>query len=168
MENFRKMVLWLMAIMMGTFLVECRDSVLHRVGGGRYTWAPNINFAEWSSNEQFYVGDWLYFGFDKHTYDVLEVNKTSYENCIDKNFIKNITQGGRDVFNLTNAKSYYFLSSKGHCSKGMKVAVYVHDYTSPLAAPFLVYNGFATDTCGQMIQLVMLGTSLAWTFLNYI
>lgn len=59
MENFMKMVLWLMVMMMGTFLVECRDSVLHRVGGGRYTWAPNINFTEWSSHEQFYVGDWL-------------------------------------------------------------------------------------------------------------
>ncbi|GLT68174.1 hypothetical protein SLA2020_404300 [Shorea laevis] len=92
MENFMKMVLWLMVMMMGTFLVECRDSVLHRVGGGRYTWAPNINFTEWSSHEQFYVGDWLYFGFDKSLYNVLEVNETSYENCIDKNFIKNITR----------------------------------------------------------------------------
>ena len=59
MEDFMKIVLWLIAIMMGTFLVECRDSVLHRVGGGRYAWAPHINFAEWSSHEQFYVGDWL-------------------------------------------------------------------------------------------------------------
>jgi hypothetical protein len=59
MENFRKMVLWLMVLMMATFLVECRGSVLHRVGGGRYCWAPNINFTEWSSHEQFYKGDWL-------------------------------------------------------------------------------------------------------------
>jgi hypothetical protein len=98
----------------------------------------------------------------------LEVNKTSYENCIDKDFIKNITQGGRDVFNLTNAKPYYFLSGRGHCSKGMKVAVYVHDYAAPpplRVAPFLVYNGFASTTNSQLIQLVMLATALAWTFL---
>ncbi|XP_062170998.1 early nodulin-like protein 20 [Alnus glutinosa] len=140
MENFRKMVLWLMVLMMATFLVECRDCVLHRVGGGRYSWAPNINFTEWSSHEQFYKGDWLYFGFDKHLYNVLEVNKTSYENCIDKNFIENITKGGRDVFNLAEAKPYYFLSGKGYCFKGMKVAVYVRDNIPPLGAPFLVYN----------------------------
>ena len=100
----------------------------------------------------------------------MEVNKTSYENCIDKNFIKNITQGGRDVFNLTNAKPYYFLSGRGHCSKGMKVAVDVHDYAAPppplVVAPFLVYNGgYASTANSRLIQLVMLATALAWTFL---
>jgi hypothetical protein len=95
----------------------------------------------------------------------LEVNKTSYENCIDKNFIENITKGGRDVFNLTEAKPYYFLSGKGYCFKGMKVAVYVHDNTPPLGAPFLVYNGFPSDTSGWMIQLVILATAF---LLNYI
>lgn len=53
----------------------------------------------------------------------MEVNKTSYENCIDRNFIENITRGGRDVFSLTEAKPYYFLSGNGYCFKGMKVAV---------------------------------------------
>jgi hypothetical protein len=60
------------------------------------------------------------------------VNKTSYENCIDKNFIENITRGGRDVFNLTLAKPYYFLSGKGDFFKGMKVAVHVRDNAPPL------------------------------------
>ncbi|OWM72913.1 hypothetical protein CDL15_Pgr016545 [Punica granatum] len=39
--------------------VRGRNPVLHRVGGGRYTWAPNINFTQWASHEVFYVGDWL-------------------------------------------------------------------------------------------------------------
>lgn len=65
------------------------------------------------------------FGFDKQLYNVLEVNKTSYESCIDKDYIYNVTRGGRDVFNLTEAKTYYFLSGRGYCYKGMKVAVFV-------------------------------------------
>ncbi|XP_022157364.1 lamin-like protein [Momordica charantia] len=107
--------------------VEGRDPMLHRVGGGKYTWAPNVNFTDWSIHEHFYVGDWLYFGFDKHIYNVLEVNETSYESCNEKDFIFNITRGGRDVFNLTQAKPYYFLSGRGFCYQGMKLAVFVEE-----------------------------------------
>ena len=201
-NNFRKIDLCLIVITMSIFCAECRDPVLHRVGGGRYTWAPNINFKEWSSHEQFFVGDWLCkyhlvplslfipiktiyiyiylnnlfsqynylfifmifaiqdFGFDKRLYNVLEVNKTSYDNCIDKDFIKNITRGGRDVFNLTEAKPYYFLSGRGYCFKGMKVAMLVLEYHSPPAVP-----NPASDICSKMIQLVLLGTALVCTLL---
>ncbi|XP_031394491.1 lamin-like protein [Punica granatum] len=111
--------------------VRGRNPVLHRVGGGRYTWAPNINFTQWASHEVFYVGDWLYFGFDKHHYNVLQVNKTSYDACEDKDFIANITRGGRDVYNLTQAKPYYFLSGRGGCSQGMKLAISVKEAPLP-------------------------------------
>ncbi|TYJ33499.1 hypothetical protein E1A91_A05G107500v1 [Gossypium mustelinum] len=96
---------------------ESRESVLHRVGGGRYSWKPN-----------FFVGDWLYFGFNKQSYSVLQVNETSYPNCIEENFINNITKGGRDVFNLTMPKPYYFISGRGYCFKRMKVAIFVQNY----------------------------------------
>ncbi|XP_038880463.1 lamin-like protein [Benincasa hispida] len=116
------------------FGAEGRQPVLHRVGGGKYTWTTNINFTDWSIHEHFYVGDWLYFGFDKHIYNVLEVNKTSYESCNDKGFIFNLTRGGRDVFNLTEAKTYYFLSGRGFCFQGMKVAVFVEE-SPPIVSP---------------------------------
>ncbi|KAL4611204.1 hypothetical protein ACB092_08G106500 [Castanea dentata] len=165
MENFRKVILCLIVIMMGIFCAKCRDPVLHRVGGGRYTWAPNINFEDWSSHEQFFVGDWLYFGFDKHLYNVLEVNKTSYEKCIDKGFIKNVTRGGRDVFNLTEARPYYFLSGRGYCFKGMKVEILVRDYLAPPAVPIVVHKTSAADISGNNIQPVLIATALVWTFL---
>lgn len=72
------------------------------------------------------------FGFDKQLYNVLEVNKTSYESCIDKDYIYNVTRGGRDVFHLTEAKTYYFLSGRGYCYKGMKVDVFVEQSPSEL------------------------------------
>ncbi|CAK9162959.1 unnamed protein product [Ilex paraguariensis] len=76
------------------------------------------------------------FGFDKRYYNVLEVNKTNYEQCNDHDFITNITRGGRDVFNLTEAKPYYFISSGGYCFHGMKLTVEAEDFVpSPEPSP---------------------------------
>jgi len=67
------------------------------------------------------------FGFDKLMYNVLEVNKTNYENCIDTNFLKNITKGGRDVVQLLETRTYYFLCGRGFCYQGMKIAINVKE-----------------------------------------
>lgn len=68
------------------------------------------------------------FMFDKRYYNVLEVNKTSYERCIERDFIKNATRGGRDVVELTEARTYYYLSGGGYCFHGMRVAVQVEEH----------------------------------------
>ncbi|XP_010521597.1 PREDICTED: lamin-like protein [Tarenaya hassleriana] len=98
---------------------------LHRVGGGQYTWKPDINFSDWSSHERFIVGDWIYFGFDRSKHNVLQVNQTAYEQCIETGFISNVTRGGRDVFQLVQTKPYYFICGRGYCKNSMKVAVNV-------------------------------------------
>ncbi|KAK7385242.1 hypothetical protein VNO78_30956 [Psophocarpus tetragonolobus] len=118
-------------------LVNMAKSELHYVGGDKFSWKPDVNFTEWSSHEHFHLGDWLYFGYERHLYNVLEVNKTSYENCIDTGFIYNISRGaGRDVFQLTEFKTYYFLSGGGHCWHGMKVAILVSEgVVAPTLAP---------------------------------
>ncbi|XP_023745846.1 lamin-like protein [Lactuca sativa] len=113
--------------------VMCRSPVRHLVGG-KEMWKPNYNYTDWSREETFYVGDWLYFVYDKHMFNVLEVNETSYKNCTDQGFIFNITRGaGRDVFELTQPKPYYFLASGGYCYNGMKVAVNVVEFIPPPA-----------------------------------
>ncbi|XP_059670684.1 early nodulin-like protein 20 [Cornus florida] len=136
MEGLRRVGLVSLIMMAGMLTCAvCRSPVLHKVGG-KQGWTPNINYTNWSIQERFYVGDWLYFGFDKHYYNVLEVNKTCYEQCNDRNFIKNITRGGRDVFNLTEARPFYFLSSGGYCYHGMKLAVNVVEFVpSPVPSP---------------------------------
>ncbi|XP_048234514.1 lamin-like protein [Ricinus communis] len=153
--SWRKLLLWLMMVAIMSLNADCRKPVLHRVGGGKYTWRPNTNFTEWASHENFYVGDWLYFGFNRSCYNVLEVNRTSYDKCIDKGFVTNITRGGRDVFNLTNAKPYYFLSSGGYCFKGMKLAVYVQFAPpDPVTTPSSLKNGSPiSNTYAQIIIL---------------
>ncbi|KAG8644275.1 hypothetical protein MANES_11G114200v8, partial [Manihot esculenta] len=164
--SIRKL-LCLIVIMVIFVSAKCRQPVLHRVGGGKYTWKPSINFTEWASHEQFYVGDWLYFGFNISRYNVLEVNKTSYEECIDKDFIKNITRGGRDVFNLTEAKPFYFINSGSYCFKGMKLAVYVENPPhEPAAAYSVPRNCSPTNTYGNIVLLPLLGYLAVWIFLQ--
>ncbi|XWS28941.1 hypothetical protein CRYUN_Cryun25bG0114900 [Craigia yunnanensis] len=169
-----KIILACQVLLLLTVLnTESRQPVLHRVGGGRFTWKPNVNFTDWAIHEQFYVGDWLYFGFNKKLYTVLQVNKTSYDSCIGENFIKNIKKGGRDAFNLTEAKPYYFISGRGYCFKGMKVAIIVQDFpTFPLtngSLPTISRNGSlpitissASNSSGKFILLVMVASALTW------
>ncbi|KAL0450512.1 UNVERIFIED_CONTAM: Lamin-like protein [Sesamum latifolium] len=90
-----------------------------------------MNYTEWAATRHFYVGDWLYFVFDKRYYTVLEVSRWNYEQCNDSEFIKNISRGGRDVFNLTEARAYYFLSSGGYCYHGMKLSIHVQELVPP-------------------------------------
>ncbi|PON74067.1 Phytocyanin domain containing protein [Parasponia andersonii] len=128
-----KMVMITSMMMM---MIKYGKAQVHYVGGGKANWSPNINLSDWSSHQTFHSGDWLFFGFDKNQYNVLEVNKTSYEKCIESDFIKNITRGGRDVFQLTEAKTYYFICGRGYCFNGMKVAIVVSDIEpSPAPAP---------------------------------
>ena len=110
------------------------------------------------------------FGFNKQIYNVLEVNKTSYNTCDDTNYMTNVTRGGRDVFKLSEAKVYYFLCGRGFCSQGMKVEVPVHEIPpSPLPPPeslpsdadLQLSNGFSSYKFGFfrliITSLVLLG-----------
>ncbi|KAL4332698.1 hypothetical protein GQ457_07G034230 [Hibiscus cannabinus] len=161
-----KLTCLLLLLLVTAEKTESREPVLHRVGGGRFSWKPNVNFTDWAIHEQFFVGDWLYFGFNRQLYSVLQVNQTSYDNCIEQDFIYNITKGGRDVFNLTRPKPYYFISGRGYCSKGgMKVAIKVQEYVS---APLPVTNASFLNTVSSASQfpgkLCLFVLTAAFTF----
>ncbi|KAB2033948.1 hypothetical protein ERO13_D04G046100v2 [Gossypium hirsutum] len=159
---FVKFELMLMAILMVS--MESSMAALHRVGG-KLGWNPNVNYSEWSDHERFYVGDWLLFNFDKRYFNVLEVNETSYDNCNDQGFVKNITRGGRDVVELTQARPYYFLSSGGYCYHGMKVAVNV-EMLPPAPEPAPVKNGSLTsDAVSLKIFRYMISFAVAYYYL---
>lgn len=93
------------------------------------------------------------FRFDKKRYNVLEVNKTNYENCNDHEFIKNITRGGRDVFQLTEARPYYFLSSGGYCYNGLKLGINVSFHVPAPAAP--AKNASPTKASPHLVVLLL-------------
>ncbi|XP_022640531.1 lamin-like protein [Vigna radiata var. radiata] len=163
----RKIIIYLlMTITIGCYKVEGREPILHRVGGGRYTWTPKTNFTQWASYEHFYKGDWLYFGFDKSLHNVLEVNKTNYENCIDTNFIQNITKGGRDVVQLLEARTYYFLCGRGFCFEGMKIAINVEEPTFKPSPSALSNKALHSSSIINTKLILFLVTVLWWPSLS--
>ncbi|KAL3525897.1 hypothetical protein ACH5RR_014269 [Cinchona calisaya] len=130
--------------------------------GGRLGWQQNVNYTDWASHQHLYMGDWLMFRFDKTMYNVLEVNQTNYEQCNDHEFINNITRGGRDVFQLTKARPYYFLSSGGYCYNGMKVAINVEVYV-PAPEPASQNNSPLKTSSRVVLSIVSaIATSIWW------
>lgn len=94
-------------------------------------------------------------------YNVLEVNETSYQNCNEQGFITNITKGGRDVFHLTEARPYYFLSGRGFCWGGMKLAILVQNRPLPPApTPTSTTNGAPSTATGHMLLTFAITTFL--------
>ncbi|KAL8124639.1 early nodulin-like protein 17 [Apium graveolens] len=94
--------------------------------GGNQGWSANVNYTLWARNITFYTEDWLFFVYDRYQMDVLEVNRTNYETCNAEHPMHNYTTGaGRDVVALNVTRNYYFISSKGFCYSGMKLAVHV-------------------------------------------
>lgn len=107
------------------------------------------------------------FVFDKHSYTVFEVNKTNYEMCSELNFIKNITKGGRDVFNLTDARPFYFISGGGYCYHGMKLAINVTDFV-PAPAPSQAQNATWSSSGSQREPHTLFLILFVWAFSTYI
>ncbi|KAJ8437828.1 hypothetical protein Cgig2_013444 [Carnegiea gigantea] len=119
--------------------------------GGSKGWTTNVNYTEWAKTQHFYLGDWLCdctgfvairtsslsiaaddFVYDRNQMNVLEVNKTDYETCNSDHPLVNWTRGaGRDVVPLNQTRTYYFVSGKGFCFGGMKLAVNVQKPPPP-------------------------------------
>ncbi|CAL5190392.1 unnamed protein product [Lathyrus oleraceus] len=160
----------LMMMMMMAMMWNIAKSELHYVGGNKFGWIPGVNLTQWSLNEQFVVGEsWLYFGYDRHSFNVLEVNQTSYEKCIDTGFIKNVTGGaGRDVFQLSEAKTYYFISGGGFCWQGVKVAVNVLDHLPPAPAPAPKESDGSSISSTFQIYHSLVGVILVLMFTSFL
>ncbi|XP_057769609.1 early nodulin-like protein 17 [Salvia miltiorrhiza] len=100
--------------------------------GGNMGWSQSVNYTIWAQDKKFYNGDWLFFVYDRNQMNVLEVNKTNFESCNSEHPLHNWTTGaGRDVVPLNVTKTFYFISGKGFCFSGMKVAIHVEKPPPP-------------------------------------
>ncbi|KAI9153036.1 hypothetical protein LWI28_004828 [Acer negundo] len=124
------------------------DATRYAVGGNQ-GWSPNVNYTIWAQDKHFYNGDWLFFVYDRNQMNIIEVNKTDYESCNSDHPLQNWTRGaGRDVVPLNVTRHYYFISGKGFCYGGMKLAVRVENPPPPptaspvkSASPSPIYSG---------------------------
>ncbi|KAF5175600.1 lamin-like protein [Thalictrum thalictroides] len=137
--------------------------------GGKFGWSPNnVNFTDWAKEHKFILDDWLFFVYDRNQQNVLEVNKTNYDNCIADHPVHNWTTGaGRDVVPLNVTRHYYFISGNGFCYGGMKLAVLVtKPPPPPKAAP--VKNGSPLESGSQIFTRAALAIGVVWTIFSHV
>ncbi|MCL7031480.1 hypothetical protein MKW94_011723 [Papaver nudicaule] len=135
--------------------------------GGNKGWTSNVNYTIWAQDIKFYKGDWLFFVYDRNQNNVLQVNKTDYESCNSENPIHSWTTGaGRDVVPLNVTKHYYFISGKGFCYGGMKLAVHVlNPPPPPRASPVKGANAApSAHSGGQLFVRSAMAFVAVWTF----
>ncbi|PIA62915.1 hypothetical protein AQUCO_00200730v1 [Aquilegia coerulea] len=146
-------------------------SATRYIVGGKFGWSPNnVNFTDWAKEHKFYLDDWLFFVYDRNQQNVLEVNKTNYENCIADHPVHNWTTGaGRDVVPLNVTRHYYFISGNGFCYGGMKLAVLVtKPPPPPKAAPIGNKNGSPSVFGSQILTKAALAIGVVWAFFFHV
>ncbi|XP_058208063.1 uncharacterized protein LOC131321063 [Rhododendron vialii] len=138
--------------------VQLESIDYHQVGGLK-GWTMNLNSTEWAANEQFMVGDSLMFVYNINHYDVLEVGRSGYDSCDDKNLLMNVTEDANNIFKLTEAKSYYFISSRDRCLQGLKMAINVNTLPPPPPpTPQTEYS--SANTC--ILNMILTSLLILW------
>ncbi|KAL3629406.1 hypothetical protein CASFOL_026628 [Castilleja foliolosa] len=134
MEGLKRgIVLAAVALMFAAAMLPEVAAVRYQVGNnGLGGWTGGVNYTNWTHGKHFYNGDWLFFVYDRNQLTVLEVNRSGYDNCTEDHPIHNWTTGaGRDVVPLNVTRDYYFISGKGFCFSGAKLAVHVENPPPP-------------------------------------
>ncbi|KAM7520696.1 hypothetical protein LguiB_019658 [Lonicera macranthoides] len=172
MEGLRNGITWPTAVVviMCTALIMLPEvSSTRFIVGGNMGWTSNVNYTIWAQGKHFYNGDWLFFVYDRNQMNVLEVNRTNYETCNSDNPIHNWTTGaGRDVVPLNVTRPYYFISGKGFCYGGMKIAVNVENLPPPpSAAPVRSDSSRYTFRSQIVIPTVFLIAAVWDSFLRF-
>lgn len=101
--------------------------------------------------------------------NVLEVNKTNYETCNSDNPIHSWTTGaGRDVVPLNVTRDYYFISGKGFCYGGMKLAIHVEKPPPPPSAAPVKSDSSRFTLRSQIVIPAVFVIAVVWdSFLRF-
>ncbi|XP_047323256.1 lamin-like protein [Impatiens glandulifera] len=130
-----------------------QTSSVRYIVGANMGWTNNVNYTIWAQDKHFYTEDWLFFVYDRNQMNVLEVNQTDYENCNSDHPLHNWTTGaGRDVVPLNVSRPFYFISGKGYCYGGMKLAVTVEKTPPPPAAALPATKNGASSSSSQFMS----------------
>ncbi|XP_052188316.1 lamin-like protein [Diospyros lotus] len=152
-----------LAVAVAVLLMVPAVSSVRYIVGANMGWTSNVNYTIWARGKQFYNGDWLFFVYDRNQMNVLEVNQTDYEACNSDHPLHNWTTGaGRDVVPLNQTRNYYFISGKGFCFGGMKVAIHVENPPPPPAASPIKDGASAYNLRGQIVIPTVFAIAAVW------
>ncbi|KAL1215118.1 Mavicyanin [Cardamine amara subsp. amara] len=93
-------------------------------------------YNKWSEEKQFYVGDNLFFEYNKDHNDVIEINgDLEFKSCDSTSRVA-VYNTGHDLVKLTKPGVHYFVSLKtGLCEVGLKLRVMVQPLTKTVTFP---------------------------------
>ncbi|CAN8268480.1 unnamed protein product [Cochlearia groenlandica] len=100
---------------------------LYKVGDSRgWSVYNSFYYNKWSEKREFYMGDTLFFQYNKALHDVEEItNEDEFKSCQPNSTIA-VYKTGHDLVKLTKPGVHYFVSMKtGLCIAGTKVRVTV-------------------------------------------
>ncbi|XP_052171614.1 mavicyanin-like [Diospyros lotus] len=103
------------------------SSIYHNVGGSHgWSLPPNQTFfQDWAKPRVFGVEDSLLFPFRSAVYNVVEVEKESFDGCKNDKVIAMYTRGPL-ILNFTQPGDHYYYSGIGiQCELGMKLHITV-------------------------------------------
>ncbi|OMO79374.1 Plastocyanin-like protein [Corchorus capsularis] len=158
-----KMMLIMAAMAFALVVMAPNVDAKRFIVGSNMGWTTNVNYTIWAQDLHFYNGDWLFFVYDRNQMNVLEVNKTDYESCNSDHPLHNWTTGaGRDVVPLNVTRHYYFISGKGFCYGGMKLAVRVENPPPPPVASPVKSSSPSSIYRGQLVLPAVLAIGALW------
>ncbi|EOY19297.1 Blue-copper-binding protein, putative [Theobroma cacao] len=118
---------------------RCFCSERYVVGGAVWSIPSYPKFYnDWSSSIIFFIGDSLLFDFELGFYNVIQVPRIDYKDCIANNPIKVLNTGPAIVLLTDPGVLYFICNISNYCDLGQKVSITVQkQYTnlSPTPSP---------------------------------
>ncbi|KAF9587017.1 hypothetical protein IFM89_039703 [Coptis chinensis] len=88
-------------------------------------WTQFPNFTYWAKGKSFHVGDTLVFSYAQELHNVVQVNGTSYEDCIMEPNL-GVLQSGNDSITVAEVgQLWYICGVEDHCKNGQKLTIEV-------------------------------------------
>jgi hypothetical protein len=87
----------------------------------------SLGVSGWEKGKNFSFGDVLVFNYDPKVHNVLEVSTEEYESCNFTGVPSRRYHSGHDHFLLIGPLASFVCETPGHCGRGMKIHIPVHN-----------------------------------------
>ncbi|KAH7513185.1 hypothetical protein FEM48_Zijuj12G0169600 [Ziziphus jujuba var. spinosa] len=101
------------------------------VVGDASGWTIEYDYHAWAENKVFLVGDKLVFRYAPLDHNVLKVNSTAFERCIEPPNNEKFSTGNDEIALGSPGNKWYICGVSGHCAAGQKLAITVQDKNPP-------------------------------------